>query len=498
MRGCELIRGLVLALLTVSGSVSMGEAALAQEASGRGERASTPRVRLAAKEPGTARVRGGKARGARQRTSARDEREIFWVWTPPNRSSLPTFREGYWQDPRVFPLIQAHVDLPDKPWWNAPGSRGYGVDTNYEDTESWAGKNPEAAADQMVGWTLWYRQQLRALGRREFRYALWLNGFGSPPHGGESVLHNRRNVWTLGRNPEDAIDAPISDRARVGSLYSARGRELNAEWSRRFCERFDERARRSRLRAPTALHFDLEGVFDLSTIDEWWEPALRDARADTEVVDGRRTMRQLARLAPAFDPGAGTYARRNKPFLMWIMGVASRATEYVLWEGFWKQARAIWPDVQLSNYQLTPASARHPFPFEYVNSEINNVRLQYVTHAAPVLYPLNDWAFENGRISVADQLARFGKRARGNARRDLNRLNYQMAKARLDACLNNGMPVVAWIRPPDRDRLNMDQTVRLIRYGRRQGVRQWILWSEDTYDWSELLRRVGDPQTARR
>ncbi len=496
MRTADRIRSILLALLLAGGI--MPSIVKAQKSSGARERAGASHVRLADRLQARPRVRVKTATQARRRAVSREEEETFWVWIPPSRSGLPTFREAYWSDPRVFPLIQAHVDLPDRAWWNAPGSRGYGGDTNYEDTESWAGKNPEAAADQMVGWTLWYRQQLRALGRREFRYALWLNGFGAPPHGGEDFFHNRRNVWTLGRNPADAIDAPISDRARVGSLYSEQGRALNAEWSRRFCERFDRRARRSRLGPPAALHFDMEGVFDLASIDEWWDPALRDERAGSEIVDGQRTMRQLARLAPNFDPAAGTYARRNKPFLMWIMGVASRATEYVLWEGFWKQAREIWPDVQLSNYQLTPASDRHPFPFEYVGSEISNVRLRYVTHAAPVLYPLNDWAFENGRVSVADQLARFGKRARGNTRRDLNQLNFLIAKARLDACLDNGMSVVAWVRPPDRDRLNMAQTVRLIRYGRRRGVRQWILWSEDTYDWSELLRRVGESQVARR
>lgn len=444
----------------------------------------------------------GRADARREKRSKRQaqgeevEAETFWVWIPPSRSQQPTLDEAYWQDPSVFPLIQAHVDWPDQPGRNAPGARVPGIGTRYDDVDSWDGKNPEAAAEQMLGWTAWYRDQLASRGRGEFRYALWLNGFGAPPHGGHDPLRNRRNVWTLGRNPLDAVDAPISDRARVGVVFSEQGRALNGEWSRRYCERFDRGLESLDLDPPTALHFDFEGAFDLATVNEWWEPALADPRARTEKIDGRRTLRDWARDAPPFFPESGTFASRNRPFNLWILGPAMEATEFVLWEGFWRQAREVWPEVRLSNFQLTPATPRHPFPYEYLGSEIRKVRLRHATHASPVLYPLNDWAFENGRVTVADQLTRFGRKASGNARRDLNELNFQVAKARLDACLDNGMKAVPWIRPPDPQSLDMDRTAELIRYGRSRGVREWILWSPDAYDWSNLLSLVRERESS--
>jgi len=413
----------------------------------------------------------------------------FWIWTSGTRAVLPDFEGELWRDERVFPLIQVHADKPDEPGRNAPQVGGQGLETDYSLVDEWEGKNPEAVAQQVAGWVDWFDEQFTTHGRGDLRYALWLNGWGAVSHEQE-FLHNRRNCWVLGRNPADALDAPISERARVGSWFSAAGVALNREWSSRFCDRLDSELDARNLAAPEALHFDVEGVFDINKIADWWEAALDDPRAEREFIDGEHTLRELARTAPAFWPEYGTHARRNRPFVAWAEGISMRATDNVLWEGFWKQAREHWPEIKLSNFKLTPGTPEMPFFLEKLGMEIDNAKLRHATHAAPTLYPLNDWAFENGRVTVEDHLFRFGARATGHPIVDMNKLSYLVAKRRMDASLASGMRVVPWVRPPNPEKLDLEHTARIIRYGMSRGIDEFILWSDGAYDWSDLIREI--------
>lgn len=430
---------------------------------------------------------------------ADDPETIYWVWIPGSRADQPSMHEGYWHLSGVYPLIQAHVNAPDRPSRNPPGVRGFGKGVKYGKSESWEGKRPEAAARQMVAWVRYYKLRMRRIGRPDFKYALYLNGFGGLNLYGKhpDPMKNRRNVWALGQNPKDALTADIDPRARLGAWFGANGRRLNAEWSRRFVKDFEVVRKRKKLPVPTALHFDVEGIYNINNIRLWWEPALADPRAQTELIDGEHTLVELAGQAPPLDTSISVHRKKNRDFSVWADSVNVVASEYALWQGFWKQARQVWPEVSLSNFGMTPGSEQSPYPLEKLGMERTNATLRYATHAAPYLYPLKSWAFENGKVSVAQHMKRYEPNAQltGDEDRDLSSMNLAMAKARIDAAVASGLKVSPWLRPPSRQ-LNQEDLAALIQYGNERGVGEWILWSKNGYDWTGVLELVESRELA--
>lgn len=365
------------------------------------------------------------------------------------------------------------------------------MDTPYDLVDSWEGKNPEATARQVIGWANWFRDQYRdTLGRDEFKYLFWLNGLGALPYPGNDFSRNRRNTWTLGRNIADGLDDDsLDDRSRVGSWFMAEGLALNSEWSARFFPEM-EAARRSRaLPPPAGLHFDLEGIFDFDKTAQWWPVAMNDRRAYSERLDGRNTLARLARRAPRFDYERGTYAKVNKPFLNWLMGVTREIEDYVMWEAYWKHAREIWPEIPLSNFKLVPASSVNPSPMPKLGEQIEQAELRYASHAAPVLYRMKDYVYENGLVTPADHVRRYGGTPTGDELEDKILANYLGARARLDSAIDSGMPVVPWVMSPQED-FDLEHTAMLIRHGLERGVREWLLFSAEPYDWGELIAEL--------
>ena len=183
------------------------------------------------------------------------------------------------------------------------------VNTRFERVNSWEGKNPELAAEQLLGWVEYYQERLNQIGRTEYKWTFHLNGFGAVPDAGDNFLFNRRNVWALGRNPLDRLyDPDLNDRAQTAGFFSAEGRALNSEWTRRFMLYFENEREDRGLLPPASVHMDVEGIFDMSSIDQWWPASLATPRANTEKIDGVKTLAQYAAEAPEFFPEYGTFA----------------------------------------------------------------------------------------------------------------------------------------------------------------------------------------------
>lgn len=417
----------------------------------------------------------------------------FWVWMPASMHDMPTFEEPYWQDPRVFPLIQPNISWPDIAERHAPGRRPPLVNTQFERVNSWEGKNPELSAEQLLSWAAYYDERLEQIGRSEYKWTFHLNGFGALSDARDKYLVNRRNAWTLGRNPLDRLyDPELDERAQTGGFFSAEGRRLNSEWTRRFIAHFESRRGALGVEPPASVHMDLEGIFDMSTIDQWWAASLETPRAHTELIDGEKTLAQYAAEAPPFFPEYGTYAIRNHPFLRWAVGVKIRCEDWVMWDAFFKHVHAAWGDIPISNYDVVPGTREHPYPMSNKGMDVNNAAMRYLNCAAPVTYPIEDWAVNGVFTSVADQAIRFGLPADAT----VGEVSLALGKARLNASVGTGMRTAPWIIRPTEDGMTVDQTAALIAHALDLGVKEIMLFSGHGYDWSEVLARADQIRTA--
>lgn len=410
----------------------------------------------------------------------------FWVWGEVSHRHLSVDDE-YWANENVFPIIRSLVNVPFAHGFNAPGypvpQRRMGPDGEplLVDTE--------AAAQQVFGYIDWYRTNLLARGRTEYKYAIWTQNWGkrntTDPDADPS------NVFTLGGNYRDKLQVDLPGNAEFESLYAANGILLNKMWSAGFVEHLDLLLDSNGIEAPTALFFDLEAAFTNRTAMRWWTAALEDPRANTELVDGQYTMAQIDAQAPDYDPDQEIWRPVNRQMYAYTNSVCHRVLEYALWEGFWKQAKEVWPDVLVSNYGLHGGTSDSPVPIARLNAKTSSAPLRFADYASPTLYGFPTYAI-NAADTLSDHLARFDVEETGNEAIDRNALVVKFHKARLKALTDAGTEVAPWICPPEFVNLSQEETIEIMNYGTDLGVRNWLLWSQDQYDWTPIIEAVSE------
>ncbi|MFU8828197.1 MAG: hypothetical protein ACNA8P_02075 [Phycisphaerales bacterium] len=418
----------------------------------------------------------------------------FWVWTP-IISSQPATQFSFWERENVFPIVRTLISVPFAHGFNAPGRplppRRFNPDGTPLEVD------PQASAHQLFGYIDWHRDDLLSRGRSNFKYAIWPQNWAGR---NDDPSLDVRNGFTLGGNPRDRLDQTLHQNAEYESFYAAHGIALNKQWSQAFVTHLDSMLQSNGLPKPTALFFDLEAAFTNRKAMYWWTAALEDPRADTELIDGMYTMRQIEAMAPAYDPNREIWRPVNREMLAYTYSVSMRVLDYALWEGFWKQAREVWPNVVLSNYGLYGAAPSQPVLMERVGAEVKNASLRFADFASPIMYGYPSYAI-NTAESVPVHLTRLGSSATGDPSVDRRRLTVVYHKARLDALAAAEKPIAPWICPPSFAGLELEDTLEIMRHGSDLGVRNWLFWSQHPYDWSDIVIAItnhvaqsGDPQ----
>ena len=251
----------------------------------------------------------------------------------------PTYMQHeFWENPRVFPYIR---------WY-----------TNIEDSDPVARANECAVVVGRV------RDHWEDNVSRPFEWAWWPQNFGGAIPG--------RGISAFFHHPSDYVNGTTS-------VFSANGRAQYSAWSSIFIAAFKNAL--VNLGLPDPIYIDIDYESDAGNLwiygsgnDADFHHCLQlyeaDSRYDTELIDGRITLKHFVDNYTDLDGNTVPYTNMFSPVYGYGPVYAKRANmftslhcmcgDWMLHDTFYKYAKQQFPNVLCGNYNYSAASRQHP------------------------------------------------------------------------------------------------------------------------------------------
>jgi len=369
--------------------------------------------------------------------------------------------------------------------------------------------SPERTGRQMAETAAWHSASFARVGRRYEQYSIFAQGFGA------------RGV-SMFSHPADRVQGVEKNR----SPYTAHGRAFWRSHARRMLTAFKEELDRRGLAYPSAAHLDLEARVPPDAIKNWLGPALRDPRANTELVNGVRTLEQIHSTWTTASGGALTYdtrgsfwnSSRNRDLRDFAYSLSEQIADWALQDTFYSVAREIFPGIRCSNWDgMIGGSASEPMPVR-TKADMRRFGIDrlWADRSAPWFYPLEGVNFQGSGSGPDDWFRLLGVARTGNLDEDFGRLMLGSARIQLRSlsARRDAEHVVPWINHPgqvykagqfgkNRDgsgfvyRTRTSDIRRVIDMSIDTGVKEFIFWQSDRLpasNWNEIDTLVRDAE----